>query len=58
MNDKLKTLQLKQFNRNYLVTLTYNKCKSGESQYGPWNLYGVEHEGEQQGIFAEYVLPF
>ena len=56
MNDRMKTLQLKQFNKDYPITLAYDKCKSGESQYGPWNLYGVEHDGEQQGIFAEDVL--
>lgn len=56
MQDRMKTLQLKQFNKDYPITLTYDKCKSGESNYGPWNLYGVEHEGEQQGIFAEDVL--
>lgn len=52
MNDKMKTLQVKKFNHDYPVVLTYDRCKSGESQYGPWNLYGVEYEGEQQGIFA------
>lgn len=56
MSEKTKTLQLKQFNTDYPITLTYDKCKSGESQHGPWNLYGVEHEGEQQGIFAEDAL--
>lgn len=56
MNDRMKTLHLKQFNTDYPVTLTYDKCKSGESNYGPWNLYGVEHEGEPQGIFAEDAL--
>jgi hypothetical protein len=56
MNERMKTLQLKQFNHNYPITLTYDKCKSGESQYGPWNLYGVEHEGEQQSLFAEDAL--
>jgi len=56
MSEKTKTLQLKQFNKAYPVTLIYDKCKSGESQYGPWNLYGVEHDGEQQGIFAEDAL--
>ena len=29
---------------DYPVMLTYDQCKSGESQYGPWNLYGVEYE--------------
>ena len=56
MNDKMKTLQLNQFNYDYPITLTYDNCKSGESQYGPWNLYGVEHGGEQQGVFAEDAL--
>ena len=56
MQDKMKTLQLKQFNTDYLITLTYDKCKSGESQYGPWNLYGVKYEGVEQGIFAEDAL--
>ena len=56
MNERMKTLQLKQFNQDYPVTLIYDQCKSGESNYGPWNLYGVEHEGEQQGLFAEDTL--
>jgi len=56
MNDKMKTLQVKKFNTDYPVTLTYDKCKSGESQYGPWNLYGVEHNGEPRNLFAEDEL--
>ena len=56
MNDKMRTLQLKKFNSDYPVVLTYEKCKSGESQYGPWNLYGVEYEGVEQGLFAEDAL--
>ena len=56
MSEKQKTLQLKEFNTNYPVTLVYDQCKSGESNYGRWNLYGVEHDGEQQGIFAEEPL--
>ena len=56
MNEKMKTLHLKQFNTDYPITLIYDQCKSGESHYGPWNLYGVEHEGEQQGIFAKDAL--
>lgn len=56
MSDKSKTLQLKQFNTDYPITLTYDKCKSGESNYGPWNLYGVKYEGIEQGIFAEDAL--
>ncbi len=56
MNDKMKTLQLRKLNHDYPVMLTYDQCKSGESQYGPWNLYGVEYEGVEQGIFAEDSL--
>lgn len=56
MSERQKTLQLKQFNHDYPITLIYDQCKSGESNYGPWMLYGVEYEGEQQGIFAEEVL--
>ena len=56
MNDRMKTLQLKKFNQDYPVVLTYDQSKSGESNYGPWNLYGVEYEGEQQGLFAEDAL--
>ena len=56
MNDKMQTLQMKKFNHDYPVVLTYDQCKSGESQYGPWNLYGVEYEGVEQGIFAEDAL--
>ena len=56
MNEKMKTLQVKKFNHDYPVVLAYDKCKSGESNYGPWNLYGIEYEGEQQGIFAEEAL--
>jgi hypothetical protein len=56
MNDKMKTLQLKKFNHDYPVMLTYDKCKSGESNYGPWNLYGIEYEGVEQGMFAEDSL--
>lgn len=56
MSDRQPTLQLKQFNTDYPVTLIYDQCKSGESNYGPWMLYGVEYEGEQQGIFAEEAL--
>ena len=56
MNEKMKTLQLKQFNKDYPVTLVYDQCKSGKSNYGPWNLYGVKYEGVEQGIFAEDAL--
>ena len=56
MNDKMKTLQLRKLNHDYQVMLTYDQCKSGESQYGAWNLYGVEYEGVEQSIFAEDAL--
>ena len=56
MNERMKTLQLKQFNKDYPITLTYDKCKSGESQYGIWNLYGIKYDGVEQGIFAEDAL--
>lgn len=53
MKGNIKTLQLKQYNTDYPVTLTYDKCRSGSNQYGQWNLYGVEYEGESQGLFAD-----
>ena len=56
MNAKMKILQMRKLNHDYRVMLTYDKCKSGESQYGPWNLYGVEYEGIEQSIFAEDSL--
>ncbi len=56
MNDKMPTIQFKKFNHDYPVVLTYDKCKSGANQYGPWNLYGVEYQGVVQGIFAEDAL--
>ena len=56
MNDKMPTIQFKKFNHDYPVVLTYDKCKSGANQYGPWNLYGVEYQGVAQGIFAEDAL--
>ena len=56
MNDKMKTLQLKRFEHDYPITLTYDKCKSGESLYGVWNLYGIKYDGVEQGIFAEDAL--
>jgi len=56
MSERQKTLQLKKFNYDYAITLLYDKCKSGESNYGPWMLYGVEHDGQQHGLFAEDAL--
>jgi len=56
MNDKMKTLQINQYNTDYPVTLMYAECKSGESQYGPWHLYGIDYEDQSQGIFADEYL--
>ncbi len=56
MNNKIKTLQIVQYNTDYPVTLMYDTCKSGKSQYGPWNLYGVEYDGEPHGLFADELL--
>ena len=56
MNDRIKLLQLRKLDHDYQVMLTYDKCKSGESQYGLWNLYGVEHEGKNKSIFAKDSL--
>jgi hypothetical protein len=56
MNDKMRLLQMRKLNHDYQVMLTYDKCKSGESQYGAWNLYGVKYDGAEQCIFAEDSL--
>ena len=56
MSERQKTLQLKAFNKDFPVTLTFDKCKPGESQYGPWMLYSVEYTGGQQGLFADDQL--
>lgn len=56
MIGRSKILQLKHFNHNYPIVLNYDKCKSGESQYGAWNFYSVEHNGEEQSLFVENAL--
>ena len=56
MNDRIELLQLRKLDHDYQVMLTYDKCISGESQYGPWNLYVVEYEGENKSIFAKDSL--
>jgi hypothetical protein len=56
MNDKLKTLQISRYNTDYPVTLLYDRCKNGTSQFGPWNLYGVIYNEESQGLFADEHL--
>ena len=56
MNDRIELLQLRKLDHDYQVMLTYDNCKSGESQYGPWNLYGVNYEGFEHSIFAKDSL--
>ena len=56
MSERQKTLQLKTYNKDYLVTLLYDECKTGESQYGRWALFGVEFQGESQSLFADENL--
>lgn len=60
MSERQKTLQLKQFNTDYPVTLTFDKCKSGESQYGEWRLDNKfklyrDYRGKNGGIGALFV---
>jgi len=38
------------------VVLLYDKPKTGKSQYGEWNLYGAEINGEQTSFFASTKL--
>jgi len=56
MSERQKTLQLKTYNKDYLVTLLYDECKTGESQYGPWALFGVEYLGDPQNMFVDEHL--
>lgn len=56
MSERQNTLQLKKFNHDYPIILNYDKCKSGESQYGEWFLYNIDYDGEQQGLFADEHL--
>ncbi len=56
MNSKMKTLHIAKYNTDYPVMLMYDTCKSGESQYGPWNLYGIEYDREPHGLFADEFL--
>ena len=56
MNERTKTLELKQFNHDYSVKLNYDKCKSGESQYGSWNFYSISYNDENHGLFADEHL--
>ena len=50
MTERSKTLQIKQFNTDYPITLMYDNCKTGESQYGAWALFGVDYLGESQSL--------
>ena len=55
MSDRTPTLQIR-YNTAYPVELLYDQPKQGESQYGKYNLYGLEYNGEQYGLFAEDAL--
>ena len=39
-------------NEEYNVTFKFDEPKTGEGQYGEWNLYGVEHDGKDSSFFA------
>ena len=39
-----------------LMTFQFNQPKTGTGQYGEWYLYGVEHQGQDKGIFASRGL--
>jgi hypothetical protein len=56
MNDKVRTLQISQYNTDYPVVFLYDRCKSGTSQYGTWYLYGVIFDEEPHGLFADEHL--
>mgnify|MGYP003152603077 CR=1 FL=1 len=39
-------------NEEYNVTFKFDTPKTGNGQYGEWNLYGVEHDGKDSSFFA------
>ena len=43
-------------NEEYNVTFKFDTPKTGEGKYGEWNLYGVDHKGEDSSFFASYGL--
>jgi hypothetical protein len=43
-------------NTDYSVMLRFNKPDTGTNDYGPWNRYGVTHEGNDASIFASAGL--
>lgn len=55
MSDRMPTLQIK-YNTAYPVELLYDQPKQGESQYGKYNLYSLDYNGERYGLFAEDSL--
>lgn len=55
MSDRMPTLQIK-YNTAYPVELLYDQPKQGESQYGKYNLYSLDYNGERYGLFAEDAL--
>jgi len=45
-----------ELNRDYQIRLLFDQSKTGESQNGPWHLYGVEYDNETLGLFADLTL--
>ena len=58
MSDRMPTLQIK-YNTAYPVELLYDQPKQGESQYGKYNLYGLDFNGKEYGIqFWNHAIIF
>ena len=55
MSERMDTLNI-ELNRDYQIRLLFDQPKTGESQYGPWHLYGVEYDNETLGLFADLTL--
>jgi len=55
MSERMDTLNI-EVNRDYQIRLLFDQPKTGESQYGPWHLYGVEYDKETLGLFADLIL--
>jgi hypothetical protein len=39
-------------NQSVIVTLKFDEPRTGVNQNGPWQLYGVNHEGVEKSYFA------
>ena len=39
-------------NQSVIVTLKFDEPRTGVNQNGPWQLYGVDHEGVEKSYFA------